>query len=87
MKSNSFANQILVLEQIKRLRAQGLSVLLCTHQPEHALQVADRLALFKNGRIEKIGTVAQLGTAENLAWLYNVSVAHVYAQLKRDLVK
>ena len=85
--SLDFANQILVLEQIKRLRAQGLSVLLCTHQPEHALQVADRLALFKNGRIEKIGTVAQLGTAENLAWLYNVSVAHVYAQLKRDLVK
>lgn len=85
--SLDFANQILVLEQIKRLRTQGLSVLLCTHQPEHALQIADRLALFKNGRIEKIGTVAQLGTAENLAWLYNVSVAHVYAQLKRDLVK
>ncbi len=85
--SLDFANQILVLEQIQRLRAQGLSVLLCTHQPEHALQVADRLALFKNGRIEKIGTVAQLGSAENLAWLYNVSVEHVYAQLKRDLVK
>lgn len=85
--SLDFANQILVLEQIQRLRSQGLSVLLCTHQPEHALQVADRLALFKNGRIEKVGTVAQLGSAENLAWLYNVSVEHVYAQLKRDLVK
>ncbi len=85
--SLDFANQILVLEQIQRLRVQGLSVLLCTHQPEHALQVADRLALFKNGRIEKIGTVADLGSAENLAWLYNVSVEHVYAQLKRDLVK
>lgn len=84
--SLDFANQILVLEQIQRLRAQGLSVLLCTHQPEHALQVADRLALFKNGRIEKTGTVAQLGSAENLAWLYNVSIEHVYAQLKRDLV-
>ncbi len=85
--SLDFANQILVLEQIQRLRSQGLSVLLCTHQPEHALQVADRLALFKNGRIEKVGTVAQLGSAENLAWLYNVSVEHVYAQLKRDLVR
>lgn len=85
--SLDFANQILVLEQIQRLRAQGLSVLLCTHQPEHALQVADRLAFFKHGRIEKIGTVAQLGSAENLAWLYNVSIEHVYAQLKRDLVK
>ena len=85
--SLDFANQILVLEQIQRLRAQGLSVLLCTHQPEHALQVADRLALFKQGRIEKMGTVTELGSAENLAWLYNVSVEHVYAQLKRDLVK
>lgn len=84
--SLDFANQILVLEQIQRLREQGLSVLLCTHQPEHALQVADRLALFKQGRVEKIGTVADLGSAENLAWLYNVSIEHVYAQLKRDLV-
>lgn len=84
--SLDFANQILVLEQIQRLRAQGLSVLLCTHQPEHALQVADRLALFKSGRIEKIGSVAKLGNAHNLAWLYNISVKQVYAQLKRDLV-
>ena len=76
-----------MLEQIQRLRAQGLGVLLCTHQPEHALQVADRLALFKQGRIEKTGSVTQLGSAENLAWLYNVSIEHVYAQLKRDLVK
>lgn len=84
--SLDFANQILVLEQIQRLRSQGLSILLCTHQPEHALQIADRLALFKNGRIEKIGSIAHLGNAQNLAWLYNISIQQVYAHLKRDLV-
>ncbi|WP_420840625.1 ATP-binding cassette domain-containing protein [Aliidiomarina quisquiliarum] len=35
--SLDFANQIMVLEQVQQLRAKGLGVLLCTHQPEHAL--------------------------------------------------
>lgn len=85
--SLDFANQIMVLEQVKQLRAKGLGVLLCTHQPEHALQIADRLALLKNGQLDKVGNLEEFGTAENLAWLYGVSVEQVYAQLKRDFVQ
>lgn len=85
--SLDFANQIMVLEQVQQLRAKGLGVLLCTHQPEHALQVADRLALLKNGQLDKVGSLEELGTAENLAWLYSVPVEQVYAQLKRDFVQ
>lgn len=85
--SLDFANQIMVLEQVQQLRAKGLGVLLCTHQPEHALQVADRLALLKKGQLDKVGNLEKLGTAENLAWLYSVPVAQVYAQLKRDFVQ
>ncbi|MDM7858653.1 ABC transporter ATP-binding protein [Thiopseudomonas acetoxidans] len=79
--SLDFANQILVLEHINQLRAQGLAILISTHQPEHALQSADYLALFKQGTLTKTGTVTELGTADNIAWLYDLSVEQVEQQL------
>jgi len=79
--SLDFANQILVLEHINQLRAQGLAVLISTHQPEHALQVADGLALFKQGTLARTGTVAELGTAASIAWLYDLTVEQVTQQL------
>lgn len=79
--SLDFANQILVLEHIKQLKEQGLAILMSTHQPEHALQTADHLALFKQGTLAKTGPAAELGTAANIAWLYDLSVAQVNQQL------
>lgn len=43
--SLDFANQQRVLEQLARLKAQGLAVLMSTHHPEHAAGQADRVAL------------------------------------------
>src|SRR5205085_1157811 len=37
-----FANQARVLDEILRMRGAGIAVLLCTHDPDHALQLADR---------------------------------------------
>lgn len=79
--SLDFANQIRVLEQIKQLRTRGIAVLYCTHQPEHALQIADRIALFKQGQLHKVGNTQDIGTLENLAWLYDVSQQQVQSQL------
>lgn len=53
--SLDFGNQLKTLEAIKSLRAQGLSVLVSTHQPEHALQVSDRIALIKDGQLQALG--------------------------------
>jgi len=44
-----------VLELIKAMRARGISVLVITHNLEHAFDLADRIAVMKNGRL--IGVV------------------------------
>lgn len=79
--SLDFGNQLRVLEHIQRLREQGIGVLLCTHQPEHALQVADRIALLKNGRVQHCGPALQVATVERLAWLYDLDESVVSASL------
>ncbi|MBO3278205.1 ABC transporter ATP-binding protein [Pseudomonas schmalbachii] len=77
--SLDFGNQIRVLEHIQALRGQGLGILLCTHQPEHALRVADRIALFKQGGLFHCGDALSV---ERLAWLYDLPAQQIRTQLQ-----
>lgn len=70
--SLDFGNQLRVLSHIRALQQQGMAILLCTHQPEHALQVADRVALWKAGRLQAIGSATLTMTTQNLAKLYDL---------------
>lgn len=70
--SLDFGNQIRVLDHIRQLKELGVAVLLCTHQPEHAFQVADRVALFRNGHIHGCDAPTQIMTPVHLAWLYDL---------------
>lgn len=79
--SLDFGNQLRVLEHIGRLRGDGIAVLLSTHQPEHALRVADRIALLAHGRIAACGAAAEVATPARLAALYGVPEAAVAALL------
>lgn len=79
--SLDFGNQIRVLEHIERLRAQGMSVLMSTHQPEHALRVADRIALLGGGGLKALGAPRATATPAALAALYGVSESAVTATL------
>lgn len=79
--SLDFGNQIRVLEHISRLRNQGIAVLMSTHQPEHALRVADRIALLSPGSLIGIGSPAAIATPANLAALYGVTEDAVAACL------
>ena len=79
--SLDFGNQIRVLEHISRLRSQGIAVLMSTHQPEHALRVADRIALFAPGGMAGIGAPREMATSENLAKLYGVAASAIAACL------
>jgi iron complex transport system ATP-binding protein len=69
-----FGNQSRVLEEIARLRASGIAVLLCSHDPDHAFLVADRVLLLEAGRVLAQGDTAQVLVAENLSRLYGVTV-------------
>ena len=70
--SLDFGNQLRVLEKVRLLKHEGIAILLCTHQPEHAARLADRVALFKEGRLHATDTPAALLTVPRLAWLYGL---------------
>jgi len=51
-------------EMIRSLRALGKTVLLTTHYLDEAEQLADRVAVMRDGRIVRIGTPRELTTTE-----------------------
>lgn len=69
-----FGNQARVLAEIARLREAGIGVLLCSHDPDHAFQVADRVLLLDNGRALAQGPAREVLTGERLSRLYRVPV-------------
>ncbi|MEW5964627.1 MAG: ABC transporter ATP-binding protein [Pseudomonadota bacterium] len=73
--SLDFGNQALVLRQIRRLADDGLAVVLSTHDPDHALGVADRVAFLHDGRLVATGSPADVLTAERLESVYGVKVS------------
>lgn len=79
--SLDFGNQIRVLSVIEQLRAQGLAILLTTHQPEHAYRLADQVVLLHQGRILAQGSKANTLTAAHLATLYGLSATTMQANL------
>ncbi len=74
--SLDFGNQLRVLDAVRRLAAtRALSVLLSTHHPEQAFACADRVAVLAGGRLLRIGTPAEVVTADTLRACYAVDVA------------
>ena len=69
-----FGNQARVLAQVAHLRDAGASILLCTHDPDHAFQVADRVLLLRGGSAITLARTQEALTAENLTRLYDVPV-------------
>jgi len=70
-----FGNQMRVLETVRRLaRERGISVLMATHAPDHALFVADRVALMQAGRLLAVGAPEDVMTEDNLRTLYRTEI-------------
>jgi iron complex transport system ATP-binding protein len=65
-----FGNQSLILDEIARLRDGGKSVLFSTHHPEHALRVAGRAVLLKDGCVTAAGATDSVVTSAALTALY-----------------
>src|SRR5208337_4593976 len=65
-----YGNQLRLLEQIVRLSEEGYTFIKSTHAPEHALWVADRAILIKDGAIVADGPCADVVNDENLFRLY-----------------
>lgn len=70
--SLDFGNQVRVLDRIAALRGEGMAVLMSTHHPDHATDVADRVLLIKRGRAVGEGAPREVLTADALASLYDI---------------
>lgn len=81
-----FGNQRLVLREIAGLAGRKIAVLLSTHQPEHALRIADRVALMKRGRLLAEGSAAAVMTAPALAALYGLDQREIEQSLPLPVV-
>ena len=64
-----YANQIMVLERIERLRSDGYSILFSTHNPEHAL-MASSVLILDNGKSEMYSPPSVLKDGQRLSKLY-----------------
>jgi iron complex transport system ATP-binding protein len=72
--SLDFGNQVRVLGQARRLAASGIAVLMSSHQPDHALQYADRALLLGEGKALALGPPREVITPDSLKRLYGVDV-------------
>ena len=72
--SLDFGNQQVVLSQMKNLVAGGMSVLMVTHDPNHAFYCADWVVAMQAGRVVQVGTPQEVVTTEMLERLYSAQV-------------
>ncbi len=67
-----FGNQLRLLDLVRSLSDQGLTVIQTTHYPDHALYSADRVILLHEGQVMANGPPEAAMTPERLARLYGV---------------
>lgn len=69
-----YGNQQRVLERISALTEKSYTVLLSTHNPEHAFRFASHVLAMKNGAVVAYGEMEATLTAELIETLYGVKV-------------
>lgn len=69
-----YGNQIRLLEELINLSREGYTFIKSTHFPDHALWVADRVIMMKQGAIIANGSSEETITSENLYSLYGREV-------------
>lgn len=70
-----YGNQLRLLDQIIKFSREGYTFIKSTHSPEHALWVADRAIMIKNGTIVADGKCDEIISTESLFHLYNAKVS------------
>jgi iron complex transport system ATP-binding protein len=72
--SLDFGNQTMVLARIRDLAAEGYGVVLSTHDPDHALLVANRVAIIAEGGLKAVGETNDVVTGPMLSGVYGTVV-------------
>lgn len=75
-----FGNQLRVFEKISLLSEQGYTILLSSHNPQHALRYAGRVLALHEGRVAADGAPETVLTAALLRQLYGVDTELIQTQ-------
>ena len=68
--SLDYGNQLRVLEQVRSLSKQGYTVLLSTHDPQHALRFSRRVLALQGGRVAAEGDTRSVLTPDLIRQRY-----------------
>jgi iron complex transport system ATP-binding protein len=71
---------------LRELHAQGVTILMTTHEPEVALAVADQVILMEMGRVLAYGPVDETLTAENLSQVYRIPIRIISIEGKKQVL-
>jgi iron complex transport system ATP-binding protein len=69
-----FKNQTLVLRMINKLARQGITIILSTHFPNHALMYSCKVAMMNGGNFIAFGPAEEVITEDNLKNTYGIDV-------------
>ncbi len=72
--SLDLANRVRVLQQVKALAANGLGIVMSTHDPDHALEVAHKVSVLARGRLLANGPTHEVMTSAVLSDAYGLPV-------------
>lgn len=75
MTGLDYGYQVRLLQHLVDLARSGRAILLSTHNPEHAVQAASRIAVLRDGAIMADGPPAQIITPSLIRALYGVGVS------------
>ena len=75
-----YGNQHRVLKRVKQMANEGYSVIITTHNPDHALMLDDKVAIVsRNGKIIQ-GESRDIITEEALSEVYNIDLKITYVE-------
>jgi iron complex transport system ATP-binding protein len=75
-----YGNQVRLLTDLSSLANEGYTIVMTTHQPEHALLAATHVAILENGDVTMQGPASQIVTAHTISKLYGVKVMPFYSE-------
>ncbi|MBF2056260.1 MAG: ABC transporter ATP-binding protein [Cyanobacterium sp. T60_A2020_053] len=67
--------QLQLLDLLKKLHRQGLTIITVLHEINLAVRYSDRLAFLRGGRLFTVGKTEEVLTVENIAQVFDVQVA------------
>jgi len=67
-------NKARLIQLLRRLNTEGVTVLFTTHEPEVASAFATHLILMREGKVKQVGAISEVLTAVNLTALYGLPV-------------